>query len=303
MVPPTVPVSDQLVNDALADIVVRVLGCAPEDVVPGANLKTDLGADSLTIVEIGEELGRRFDRYLSDDTINALTTVQDAVHAITRHDGSAPGRRDHRPIPKNFVAAPFRGAADHDDVDEDGQPVGTTSDSHLLTGPVAPAEAERRAWSGVKWMAVAGLLVGGVIAFGFSALVGAAGIDDVSLPPLPTASAPATPTATTPTPSPTPTQTEDPTPEPTLTTANSRVSPGERFVLEGQLPEAGEGAKLQVQVREPGTGWDDFPVVVTTRKDGTFKTELYTSRTGERQFRLLNKKTGKTTPTVKVTIG
>jgi len=296
--------SDHLVTDQLADIVVRVLGCDPGDVVPTANLKTDLGADSLTIVEIGEELGRRFDLYLSDDTINALTTVQDAIRAVTRHDGSGPGRRDHRPVPKNFVAAPFRGATEYDDeADEDGQLVGATSDTHLLTGPVAPAEAERKAWSAIKWLAVVGLLVGALVAFGFSALVGASGIDDVSLPPLPTAPTSATPTEETPTPTPTPTPTEDPTPEPTLTTANSRVSPGERFVLEGQLPEVGEGAKLQVQVREPGTGWDDFPVTVTTRKDGTFKTELYTSRTGEREFRLMHEDTGKTTPTVKVTIG
>jgi len=299
MVPSSAEVTDQL-----ADIVVRVLGCDPEGVVPSASFKADLGADSLTLVEIGEELGRRFNLYLPDDTINGLSTVQDAVHAITRHNGAGPGRRDHRPVPKNFVAAPFRGATDYEDeVDDNGQFVGSTSDTYLLTGPVAPAEAERKAWSAIKWLAVVGLLVGCLVAFGFSALVGASGIDDVSLPPLPTAPTSATPTETTPTPTPTPTQTEDPTPEPTLTTANSRVSPGERFVLEGQLPEAGEGAKLQVQVREPGTGWDDFPVTVTTREEGTFKTELYTSRTGEREFRLINEETGKTTPTVKVTIG
>lgn len=314
MVPSTTPASDQMVTDQLADIIVRVLGCDAEDIVPVADLKNDLGADSLTIVEIGEELGRRFDLYLTDDTINALTTVQDAVRAVTRHDGSGPGRHDHRPVPKNFVAAPFpqavessaveSGAADYEDETDEGELlVGTTSDIHLLTGPIAPAEAERRAWAGVKWMAIVGLLVGGVVAFGFSALVGATGIDDVSLPPLPTASASATPTESTSTPTPAPTQTDDPTPEPTLTTENANPSPGERFVLRGQLPEAGEGAKLQVEVREPGTDWDDFPVVVTTREDGTFKTGLYTSRTGEREFRLINEKTGKTTPTVKVTIG
>ena len=58
-----------------------------------------------------------------------------------------------------------------------------------------------------------------------------------------------------------------------------------------------------MQVREPGTDWDDFPITTKTRKDGEFKTELYTSRTGEREFRLLNEKTGEKTPTVKVQIG
>lgn len=300
MVQSTASVTEQLV-----DIVVRVLGCQPSDVVPAADLKKDLGADSLTIVEIGEELGRRFDVYLTDETIDGLTTVESAVNAVVRHDGSGPRRGDHRPVPKNFVAAPYTAPADAG-AETERTPSGslTHTDSHLLTGPVEPEVAEKRALSAIKWLAVVGIVVGGIIGLGTSALVGASGIDEVSLPPLPTTAAPQ-PTATqsSPTPTPTPTETYDPTPEPTLTTENARVAPGERFVLTGRLPDVGEGAKLQVQVREPGTGWDDFPVEVTTRDGGEFKTELWTSRTGEREFRLIHEQTGATTPTVEVTIG
>ena len=76
-------------HEQLTDILVQVVHCSPDDVVPAAVLQ-DLGTDSLTIVEVGEELGRRFDVYLSDDTIDALRTVQDAIDAVVRHDGTPP---------------------------------------------------------------------------------------------------------------------------------------------------------------------------------------------------------------------
>jgi acyl carrier protein len=79
--------SPSSVHDQLTDILVAVVGCPAEDVVPSAALKK-LGTDSLTIIEVGEELGRRFGVHLADDTINSLRTVQDAVDAIVRHDGS-----------------------------------------------------------------------------------------------------------------------------------------------------------------------------------------------------------------------
>ncbi|MGB9013584.1 MAG: hypothetical protein WCB95_12140, partial [Aeromicrobium sp.] len=155
----------------------------------------------------------------------------------------------------------------------------------------------------VTWMAVIGVLVGGVFGFGMSAVVSASGISDVSLPPINAPTATPTPTESTPAPTPTPAPTNEATPDPTLNAEKSQVSPGERFVLSGAFPSAGDGVNLQVQVREPGTDWDDFPITTKTREDGRFKTELYTSRTGEREFRLLNEETGEKTPTVKVLIG
>ncbi|MGB9012380.1 MAG: acyl carrier protein, partial [Aeromicrobium sp.] len=68
--------------EQITDISVRVLGCDEDDVAPRARF-SELGSDSLTIVEIGEELGRRFDVHLSDDTIDTMRTVQDAIDAVT----------------------------------------------------------------------------------------------------------------------------------------------------------------------------------------------------------------------------
>ena len=294
------------VFEQLADIVARVLQCDSDDVVADARLQEDLGADSLTVIEIGEELGRRFGVYLPDETINGLVTVQDAVNAVVRNDGSAAPRGSHPPVPKNFVAAPTKVAAVSSEAAAPASDGGATPlvDDHLLTGPIEPQEAEDRAISAAKWLALCGLGLGAVAALGVSAMVNASGIDDVSLPPLPTtATAAPSPTASTPTPTPTASSTVDPTPDPTLTAEKSRVAPGERFVLSGSMPELDKGATLQVEVREEGQGWDEFPVQVKTRDGGEFKTELYTSRTGKREFRLIHPETGKTTPVVEVTIG
>lgn len=297
--------SSAAVTDQLVDIVVRVLDCDPDDVVPDALLQDDLGADSLTIVEIGEELGRRFDLYLSDDTINGLRRVKDAVHAVVGHDGTGPGRQDHPPVPASPLAfsSPAGTGLAVEQAPELADPALPTTDSHLLTGAIEPDQAKHRAWILTRWLGVAGLVVGAVVGLAFVVLVGATGLDDVSLPPLPSATTAPTPTATTPSPTPTSTAPDEVTEEPTLTAEQTRVSPGQRFVLSGRFPGLGPNAVLQVQFRENGGSWEDFPVQAKTRDEGAFKTELYTSRTGEREFRLKHDESGATTPTVKVTIG
>lgn len=262
------------VLDQVTDIAVRVLGCSPDSVVPGATFKA-LGSDSLTIVEIGEELGRRFGLYLSDDTIDSMRTVQDAVDAVADAPRTAVA-----------VAAPAR------------ERVELSSPS-----PVVKPHIKRKALTFATWMAVVGVLIGGFIGFGLSAVVSASGIDDVNLPPISGATSEPTPTETTPTPTPTPVRTDDPTPDPTLFAEKDRVAPGERFILSGAFPELDEGVELQVQVREDGTGWDNFPITTQTRAGGKFRTELYTSRTGDREFRVTDEATDKSTPVVKVAIG
>ena len=78
------------VRDELADILAKVQGCEPDAVQPDRRLKEDLGVDSITIVEIGEELGRRFSLYLSDESLDGLVTVKDAINAVVHHDGATP---------------------------------------------------------------------------------------------------------------------------------------------------------------------------------------------------------------------
>ena len=271
--------SSSSVREQLTDILVQVVGCSSDAVVPEAILK-ELGVDSLTIVEMAEELGRRFDVYLSDRTVDSLVTVQDTIDAVVRHDGSA---------------APAHGGR-----------VPTTLESPAP--PVRDKEHIRRRHLGerlVFWLVVFGAILGAVLGFGGSALIQATGLGAVDLPAIsnPT-TAPTTEPTTTATPEPTettPTETNEPAP--TIKASSPQVSPGQRFVIEGRFPALGEGAELQVQVKDEGSDWDDFPIETTTRSGGKFKTELYTSRTGERQFRLLNKKTDEATPAVTVEIG
>lgn len=262
----------------------QVVDCAPGAVVPTARLGKDLGVDSLSMVEVCEKLGQDFGVYISDEAINSMVTVDDAVHSITDHDGSqappaAPGR----------TAAPAPAA-------------------QTLFGDISPDDLQakkRHAWLLAARMAAAGLAIGLVLAFVGVALINASGIKDIEPPSAaPTTSAPE---ATTAPPKPSPTATPSPTEEteapPTLAAEPTSASPGEQIVLEGTFEEAGDGATLQVQIKDPGTEWDIFPVTTRTGTYGEFRTIVRTTRTGERQFRLLDTATDKTTPAVTVTIG
>ncbi|MGJ9423944.1 acyl carrier protein [Aeromicrobium sp. CF3.5] len=285
--------------DEITDVTVKVLGCPAADITPDARF-ADLGSDSLTIVEIGEELGRRFGVRLSDDAIDTMRTVQDGINAVVdlapesyRKDGAAPATASAatagRPVATPASAAtPF-----------------VRPEPVVLVDPPVTSRIKRKALGLVIAMAVVGVLVGGFFGFGLSAVVSAAGIDDVTLPPLPSASPSPVETEeeVEPTPEPEPTPTEDEPEEPTLVAEQTQVAPGQRFVLSGAFPEAGQGARLQVQVREEGTDWGDFPITTTTRDGGEFRAELFTSRPGEREFRMLDEESGDTSPTVDVTIG
>lgn len=261
--------SSSSVHEQLTDIVVRVLGCPADSVVPQATL-AELGADSLTTVEIGEELGRRYGVRLSDQAIDSMRTVQDALDAVA--EATAAGSA-HQVL-------------------------------HAPPPPPARDEDERRSrLSGFALTFIFfGVVIGGVLGLGGAALVSATGISKVDLPPISGAT----------TPEPTPTPTETPTPEqttptdtaePTITTSSEQVSPGERFLLSGAFPGSPAGEDLQVEVREPGQAWDDFPIQTKTRDGGIFRTELYTSRTGTREFRVTNQSTGTSSPSIEITIG
>ena len=53
-----------------------------EDVVPEASLIEDLGADSLTIVELVMSMEEIFDIEIDDDAAETLVTVQDVIDFI-----------------------------------------------------------------------------------------------------------------------------------------------------------------------------------------------------------------------------
>ncbi|MCL3818326.1 acyl carrier protein [Aeromicrobium wangtongii] len=266
--------SPSSVREQLTDILVRVVGCPADAVVPSAKLK-DLGTDSIAIVEVGEELGRRFGVYLSDTTIDSMTTVQDAIDAVVNHDSGAAA----------------------------SQPSAASQPAPVIHHDPEVRRTKLRTFAAT--FVFFGLVIGGAVGLGGAALVSATGISKVDLP--------AIGVTATPTPKPEPatkkkaapkeaTPTDDP--KPTINTSSERVAPGERFLLSGAFPGSPDGQTLQVEVKDgPGAGWDDFPIQTQIRDGGIFRTELYTSRTGERTFRIKNTETGETTPTIKVTIG
>lgn len=267
------------VLEQLTAIIVQVVGCEPEAVVPSARLHEDLEVDSLTIVEIAEALGLVFGIYIRDEDVNSMRTVGDAVDAVVDHDPSAKG-----PAHPTMAAAFTRGP----------------HQEHQWSA----AEVERRkriAWRFAGWFVAVGIGLGAVLGFGGAALFNAT-IDDVVMPAPPTP----TTTATTIAPTTKPTATspsEEQKPEPTLSAANTSVSPGERIPLTGAFPELGSGATLQVQVKDADGPWDDFPVTTKTTGDGEFTLVIYTTRTGERQFRLFHEESNKPTPSVTINIG
>ena len=273
--------SSAAVHEQLTRIIVQVVGCEPQAVVPAARLNKDLSVDSLSIVEIVEALGQAFDIYIPDQTVNEMVTVQDAINSVVHHD---PATRAPATAATVASAAPS---------------------SRRVARPLPAAEIERRkhvAWKFAGWFAVVGLAIGAVLGLGGAALINATGLKDVSIPASPTPSK----TATTPKPSPTPTATEAPStadPTPTLNTETTQISPGEKLRMSGTFPELDKGAILQVQVKDKGGQWDDFPVTTRTAAGGTYTTIIYTTRTGERQIRMLHKATDTATPPITITVG
>lgn len=151
------------------------------------------------------------------------------------------------------------------------------------------------------WLTIAGAAIGifgGII---FAGLLSISGLTSANLPPLPSHEGPKTPKPIV-TSSPTPTSTSK-EPQPELTTTNKNVPPGQRFDLTGQIPGLKDGASLRVQVKDGKGPWVDFPVTAAVRDGGKFATEIYTTRTGTRTFRLKDEASGKTTPTLNVKIG
>lgn len=286
--------SDGEVRASVADLVVQLTGTDESQIQPTSRLK-DLGIDSLLAVELADELGRRYGLYLSDQAVDSMRTVEDAVRAVVHHDGAtAPTwaqTPDAGPVVLDATAA---GDSSDADLSEHDVPLDR---SRLTSGAITTALT----------MIVIGGLVGVALGFGASTVLASSGLGDTELPPI--SSSPTTDdegeteTSATPTPTRTVEPSETAVPEPSLTASSATVPPGTRFTLTGAIPALGPGAQLQVQVKDAGSDWDDFPVTLTTGADGGFSAEVYTSRTGAREWRLVNVESGQATPAVTVTIG
>jgi acyl carrier protein len=66
-------------------IVVHQLVVDPDDVIDGASFIDDLGADSLDMVELTIKFEREFGFEISDDAVESILTVGDAVKFLEKH--------------------------------------------------------------------------------------------------------------------------------------------------------------------------------------------------------------------------
>ncbi|GAA1735298.1 acyl carrier protein [Aeromicrobium alkaliterrae] len=289
-------VSEGEVRATVVDLVVRLTGTEMTAIERTSRLK-ELGVDSLLTVELADELGRRYDLYLSDEAVDAMRTIEDVVRSVVHHDGATPPAWAQTPDADPVAAAAVVGAGA--DAPEDGGP-----SRHDV--PLNRKRFTAGAITTVLTMVVIGTIVGGALGLGASALLSSTGLGTTELPPISSAPADTEPTPT-PTETPTPSEDTEPpesaAPEPSLAASSQTVPPGQRFTLTGAIPAVGPGAELQVQVKDAGGDWDDFPVKLTTGADGGFSAEVYTSRTGAREWRLIHLPTGEATPSVAVTIG
>lgn len=74
-------------EDRLKGIIVDQLGVEAEKVVESANFISDLGADSLDIVELVMAMEEEFDLEIPDEDAEKIKTVGDAVNYLKSHKG------------------------------------------------------------------------------------------------------------------------------------------------------------------------------------------------------------------------
>ncbi len=68
--------------EEIRSIVVDLLGVKPEEVIPDASFREDLGADSLDLVELIMEFEDTFGGTISDEEAQQIETVGQAVDYI-----------------------------------------------------------------------------------------------------------------------------------------------------------------------------------------------------------------------------
>lgn len=66
-------------------IIVESLNVEPSEVTMEANIKEDLGADSLDVVDLIMELEDEFDMEISDEEAEKIATVGDVVEYINKN--------------------------------------------------------------------------------------------------------------------------------------------------------------------------------------------------------------------------
>jgi acyl carrier protein len=102
--PPTSGDTTSLVMAEIASLVADLHGGTARPVRPQSDLTTDLGLDSLSLVE----LGQRFDVILPEDTLSNATTVADWDRAVRRAQDAVNDHSSPRPSSPCCVTPPRR---------------------------------------------------------------------------------------------------------------------------------------------------------------------------------------------------
>jgi acyl carrier protein len=72
-------------ENRVTEIIVNKLGVRPEEVTTEAGFQTDLGADSLDLVELMMDFEDSFKLKISDEDASTLKTVGDVVNYLKNH--------------------------------------------------------------------------------------------------------------------------------------------------------------------------------------------------------------------------
>ena len=73
---------DKKIFDAVSAIITDKLGVSESEITEKANFVSDLGADSLDVVELVMEIEKKFDIQIPDQDAETFKTVGDAVDYI-----------------------------------------------------------------------------------------------------------------------------------------------------------------------------------------------------------------------------
>ena len=69
-------------NNKILEVLKRIVTDDESKLVPEAKLIDDLGADSLTAVEITMELEEKLGITISDDEVSTIVTIQDIINIV-----------------------------------------------------------------------------------------------------------------------------------------------------------------------------------------------------------------------------
>ena len=71
--------------EEIKELIAEILAVDEDKITPESNLIDDLGADSLSVVELHMEIEERLGVKIPDEEVASLKTVQDIIAAIEKH--------------------------------------------------------------------------------------------------------------------------------------------------------------------------------------------------------------------------